>query len=95
MRVFGQVYKTRDESNQRKCCHVDEVILTVIAEVKSFLNFLEFSAPANCVWREQYTSATDVSVLTPNHFPHGPTRANLIPACFSKFYDGARDCSKF
>ena len=50
---------------------VDEVFLTVVAEVESLLN----SRPL--VYGGSSTSATDVSVLTPNHFLYGRASSNL------------------
>ena len=55
---------------------VDEVFLTVVAEVESLLN----SRPL--VYGGCSTSATDVSALTPNHFLHGRTSSNLTPEEF-------------
>ena len=55
---------------------VDEVFLTVVAEVESLLN----SRPL--VYGGSSTSATDVSVLTPNHFLHGRASSNLTPREF-------------
>ena len=53
---------------------VDEVFLTVIAEVESLLN----SCPL--VYGGSATSPTDVSALTPNHFLHGCASINFSPA---------------
>ena len=55
---------------------VDEVFLTVVAEVESLLN----SRPL--VYGGSSTSATDVSILTPNHFLHGRASSNLTPGEF-------------
>ena len=55
---------------------VDEVFLTVVAEVESLLN----SRPL--VYGGTSTSATDVSVQTPNRFLHGRASSNLTPGEF-------------
>ncbi|XP_028405257.1 uncharacterized protein LOC114527763 [Dendronephthya gigantea] len=57
---------------------VDEVFLTVIAEVESLLN----SRPL--VYGGSSSSPTDTSVLTPNHFLHGRASSNLTPGEFVK-----------
>ena len=57
---------------------VDEVFLTVVAEVE--LESLLNSCPL--VYGGSSTSATDVSFLTPNHFLQGRASSNLTPGEF-------------
>ena len=65
---------------------VDEVFLTVVAEVESLLN------------SRSSTSATNMSVLTPNHFLHGRASSNLKLGKFESkicLYDVDEDIVNF
>ena len=80
---FGRAWESLIKSAKRamkaimgNVVTVDEVFLTVVAEVESLLN----SRPL--VYGGSSTSATDVSVLTPNHFLHGRASSNLTPEEF-------------
>ena len=57
---------------------VDEVFLTVIAEVEAMVN----SRPL--VYGGSSDSPTDLSVITPNHFLHGRASSNVSPGEFNQ-----------